>query len=82
MRVVYAKTVIEQAVQACVDAKRDGREIEKIVVSAREAEQLKAELGPLSWGVLQMRSLSECGHGCLPENTRVYGILIESEAAK
>lgn len=43
MKIVYAKPISEQIIDAQAEAERQGRRIEKIVLTPDELEQLKAE---------------------------------------
>jgi hypothetical protein len=43
MKVIYAKPISEQIIEAQAEASRAGRRIEKIVLSQEEFDQLKAE---------------------------------------
>lgn len=50
MQVIYAKPISEQIIEAQAEAERNGRRIEKIVLTQDEFEQLKAEARRV-WGV-------------------------------
>lgn len=43
MKVIYAKPISEQIIEAQAQAEREGRRIEKIILTDDEFEQLKAE---------------------------------------
>lgn len=45
MQIVYAKSVYEQITSAQLKAEREGKEIEKIILTEREYTRLKRELG-------------------------------------
>lgn len=69
MKIIY-KSILVQISKARRDAEMVNREIDYIVLSDKEAEQLKAELhpcyaGPESYGT---------AYGTLPANVKVFGI--------
>lgn len=79
MKVIYVEPIIDRITAARRDAMLDRREIEKIVLTGPEAERLKRELDFLDCGFKESTALLNAGFGRLPFNTRICGILVESE---
>jgi hypothetical protein len=75
MKVIYAKTIIEQIRDARRNADMDDKEIEKIVLTAMEAEKLKWEFA--NTGTYD--PFRFCRYGELPDYTEICGIRVESE---
>lgn len=75
MRVIYKKTILDKIREAAKAAQLARREIEKFVVTAEEAEEIKREcfsgiVNP-DWPWFE--------YGKLPRNTKVMDFRIETE---
>ncbi|MFA7175500.1 MAG: hypothetical protein WC340_19150 [Kiritimatiellia bacterium] len=71
MEIIYAKSISEQIIDALAEAAREGRRIEKIVLTEDEFEQLKSETSQYG-GVLRDRI-------CEPGPLVFCGMYIEVE---
>jgi hypothetical protein len=77
MKVIYVKTILEQIRDEQHKAEMHGREIEKIILTAKEAEKLKFDVG-MGSGPFHPDSRF-LGYGELPRHTKVRGVCVESE---
>lgn len=70
MKVIYKKLLMEQINKAIVEAKKENREIDKVVLTPEEFDRLRAELTYHGSFVLPRR-LVNTSEGCFFNSVRV-----------